>query len=146
MGDSISVLILDDDDSFRQRARTWLQAEADLVVSEAPEGSEAIALTREARPDVILLGVNASRSDGLQTLEQLCALSPRIKILVLDDGRAERLALEAFRKGALGYLSKEVRPDEIVAAIRTVARGKAVLSPSAAGQILDEILKSRDIA
>ncbi|MBN1954478.1 MAG: response regulator transcription factor [Anaerolineae bacterium] len=141
MSDPIRVSILDGDNLFRQSARAWLETAEDIVVVSEAKRPEAMTLIRETRPDVIVLGVSASRADSLQMVEQLCELFPQIKIIVLDDDGEEQLALEAFRKGALGCLLRRTQPAEVVAAVRTVAKGKAVLSPSVAGRILDEIVK-----
>jgi DNA-binding NarL/FixJ family response regulator len=145
VSDPIKVSILDDDDSFRQRACALLTAAGDIaVVGEAEDGQEAITLIRETQPDVVLLDISASRASSLQTVGQICELFPQIKIIVLDDDGEEQSALEAFRKGALGHLVKrKAQPAEIIEAIRAVVRGRAILSPGVAGRILDEIMQGK---
>jgi DNA-binding NarL/FixJ family response regulator len=145
MGDPIKVSILDDDDSFRQRTRELLEtAGGIMVVGEAKNGQEAIALIHETRPDVILLDIGTRQASNLQMVIQICALFPHTKVIVLNDDGQEQLVLEAFRKGALGHLDKrKAQPAEIVEAIRAVGRGKAILSPGVAGRILDEFIQER---
>jgi DNA-binding NarL/FixJ family response regulator len=145
VSDPIRISILDDDDSFRQRARAWLTAAGDIaVVGEAKGGQEAITLIHETRPDVVLLNISASRASSLQMVGQICESFPQTRIIVLDDDGEEQLALEAFRKGALGHLVKrKAQPAEIIGAIRAVVRGKAILSPGVAGRILDKVIQER---
>ncbi|MBN1993565.1 MAG: response regulator transcription factor [Anaerolineae bacterium] len=145
MNNSIKVSIVDNDDLFRRRARAWLEGTNGItVVGEAKEERQAIALIRETRPDVILLDISARPANDLQTMGHICELFPDAKIIVLNGEGQEQLALEAFKKGALGHLVKEkVQPIEMVKAICAVSRGEAVLSPGIAGCILDEVMQER---
>lgn len=137
----IRVLIVDSDDLFRQKTRTSLEnADGITVVGEARDGQEAIALTRETRPDIILLDI----ASNLERLAQICTLSPHTKIIALHDAEQEHLVLDAFKKGVLGHLIRsETQPAEIVAAIRAVSRGEAVISSGVAGRILDQVIQER---
>jgi DNA-binding NarL/FixJ family response regulator len=145
MSDPIKVSILDDDDSFRQRARAWLEsADGITVVGEAKDGQQAIALIGETRPDVILMDISTRPASNLQTVGQICELFPDTKVVVLNEDGQEQLVLDAFRKGALGHLVKgKAQPAEIVEAIRAVDRGQAVLSPGIAGCIMDEVVREQ---
>jgi DNA-binding NarL/FixJ family response regulator len=114
------------------------------VVGEAKEGRQAIALIRETCPDVILLDISARPASDLQAMVHICVLFPDAKIIVLSGEDQEQLALDAFKKGALGHLVKQkAQPIEIVQAIRAVSRGEAVLSPAIAGCILDKVIQER---
>jgi len=141
VNDPIKVSIVDDNDLFRQRTHALLEgADGITVVGEAKEGRQAIALIHKTRPDVILLDISARPASNLQTMGQICELFPDAKIIVLNSEGQEQLALEAFKKGALGHLVKEkVQPVEILKAIRAVSRGEAVLSPGIAGCMLDQV-------
>jgi DNA-binding NarL/FixJ family response regulator len=145
MANPIRVLIVDENDLVRQATRALLEsAEGMTAVGEAKDRQEAIELIRELQPDVVLWGVDTLRPDDLQTMALISELCPYSKIIVLSVNGQERLALEAFRKGARGYLVKgKSKPPEIVEAIRTVSRGGAILSPGMAGWILDEISQKR---
>lgn len=139
MRDSIKVLILGDD-AFCHKMRLLLNAAEDItVVGEINDRQQALALIRENYPDVILLGINASRADCLQIVGEIYRLFPQIKIIILDDNIEEQFALDVLRKGALGYLLKKSRSKEVISAIHSVIRGKAILSPGIAGRILDEL-------
>ena len=145
MDDPIRVFIVDDDDLFRQRMRALLEgADGITVVCEAKDGQQAIALIREARPDVILMDISTRPASNLQAVGQICELFPHTKVIVLNETGQEQLVLDAFRKGALGHLLKgKAQPTEIVEAIRAVNRGKAILSPGVAGCILDEVVQEQ---
>lgn len=145
MANLIRVLIVDEDDLFRQATRTLLEtSEGMTAVGEAKEGQEAIEQICKLKPDVILWGVDTLHQDDLETVALVSELYPCSKIIVLSADHQERQESEAFRKGAWGYLIKgRTEPLEIIEAIRTLSRGGAILSPGTAGRILDEISQKR---
>ena len=146
MDSSIKILIVDEQDTFRQMIRIQLEHADDLtVVGEAGDGQTAIEQIGVLEPDVILLSLDAPHPDRMQVVADISARYPRAKILVLGtgDGR-DGLALDAFRRGAKGYLDKRADPlTEIVAAVRTLSRGGAIIDPGMAGWILSEIAYMR---
>jgi DNA-binding NarL/FixJ family response regulator len=139
----IKVFIVDNDDAFRQKTRASLEsAEGIVVVGEARDGQKATPLIRETCPDIILLDI----ASNLERLAQICTLSPNTKIVALHDAEQEHLVLNAFKKGALGHLIRsETQPAGIVAAIRAVSRGEAVISSGVAGRILDQVVQERKV-
>ncbi len=143
MNDLIRVLIVDNDDSFRHETRLLLKSAEDItVVGEAKDGQTALSMIHTARPDVILLNAGLLHASSPQTATQIHELFTRTKIIVLNKEGQEQLVLDALGRGALGHLSREnARPDEIVAAIHTVSRGKAIVSSGIAGRILDHVLQ-----
>jgi DNA-binding NarL/FixJ family response regulator len=142
VGNQIKVAIVDDDDSFRQKARASLDSASDVtLVGEARDGQEAVALIRETRPDIVLLDA----ASYLERAAQIRELS-HARIVALHDEGQEHLALDAFKKGALGHLVRSAtRPAEIVAAVRAVNRGEAIISSGVAGRILDQVMQERKI-
>ena len=145
MSNQIKVAIVDDDDPYRRRTRALLEsAEGITVVGEARDGQEAISLIRETDPDVILLGIATPHASNVEAIAQIRELSPRAKIVILHDEGQEQLVLDVLRNGALGHLVREkAPPTEIVAAIRAVSRGEAVISSGVAGRILDQVMQER---
>lgn len=142
MNHSIRLALVDQDDQFRLAIRGVLESAGNLsVVGEAGDGEETIALVRRFQPDVVLLDLETLQASGLQVVAQMSRQFPAVKIIVLNAPGQAPLVLDALRKGALGHLAKgRTRPGEIVAAIRAVSRGEAVLSPDIAGQMLDDVL------
>jgi two-component system response regulator DegU len=142
MDGSIRILIMDEQDAFRQALRAQLEyADGLTVVGEAGDGQTAIERIGALDPEVILLGLDTPCPDDAQVVACISERYPHVKILVLGAGGGqEGLALDAFRQGAQGYLDKRADPlTEIVAAIRTLNRGGAILDPRMAGWILSEI-------
>jgi DNA-binding NarL/FixJ family response regulator len=141
----IKVVIIDDDDVYRQKTRELLKdADGITFAGEAKDGREALALIRKARPDVTLLDVGTLHASTPQVAARIGELFSRIKIIVLNKNSQEHLVLSALGKGALGHLVKgETRPAQIVDAIRAVSRGKAILSPGVAGCMLDEVFQKQ---
>jgi len=135
----IKVLIVDNDDAFCQKARASLEGAGGItVVGEATDGPQAIAMIQEMQPDVVLWDVDLEGSAQLRTL------SPRTKLIVVHARDQEHLVLDAFKNGALGHLPRrEIRPDDIIAAVRAVSRGEAVISSGIAGRILDQVIQER---
>ncbi|MBN2389569.1 MAG: response regulator transcription factor [Anaerolineae bacterium] len=104
----------------------------------SPDRKSTIAIIQETHPDVVLWGVD------LEGIVQLRILSPRTKLIVVQARDQEHLVLDAFKNGALGHLlRREIRPAEIVVAVRAVSRGGAVINSDIAGRILDQVMQER---
>jgi DNA-binding NarL/FixJ family response regulator len=129
----IRVLLADDQVLVRAGFRLLLESAADIaVVGEAANGGVAVALTREHAPDVVLMDINMPEVDGV-TATHLIASDPRLaatKVVVLTTFDDEETVFAALRAGASGFLVKDVEPDELLQAVRVVARGDALLTPS----------------
>ena len=129
----IRVLLADDQALVRAGFRLLLEAAGDIaVIAEAANGGEAVALTREHAPDVALMDINMPEVDGV-TATHLIASDPRLaatKVVVLTTFDDEETVFAALRAGASGFLVKDVEPEELLQAVRVVARGDALLSPS----------------
>jgi len=136
---SISVLLADDQPLLRRGFRMILKTEDDLtVVAEAGDGEEAVDLAGRHAPDVVLMDIRMPGTDGIEATHRITAAGPRPKVLVLTTFDLDEYAFGALRAGASGFLLKDVRPAELVAAIRTVAAGDAVISPRVTCRLLEE--------
>ena len=136
---SISVLLADDQPLLRRGFRMILEAEPDLTVTaEAGDGAEAVDLTRRHAPDVVLMDIRMPGTDGIEATRRITAAHPDVRVLVLTTFDLDEYAFGALRAGASGFLLKDVRPAELVAAIRTVAAGDAVVSPRVTRRLLEE--------
>ena len=129
----IRVLLADDQVLVRAGFRLLLESAGDIaVVGEAANGGVAVALAREHAPDVVLMDVHMPEVDGV-TATRLIAGDPRLagtKVVVLTTFDDDQTVFAALRAGASGFLVKDVEPDELLQAVRVVARGDALLSPS----------------
>jgi DNA-binding NarL/FixJ family response regulator len=136
---SISVLLADDQPLLRRGFRMILEAEGDLIVAaEAADGEEAVDLARRHAPDVVLMDIRMPRIDGIEATQRIAAADTHVRVLVLTTFDLDEYAFGALRAGASGFLLKDVRPAELVAAIRTVAAGDAVISPRVTRRLLEE--------
>lgn len=135
---TISVLLADDQPLLRQGFAMILQAQSDMtVVGEAADGASAVRLGRSLQPDVVLMDVRMPGIDGIEATRQLTASDPQIRVIILTTYDFDEYAFEGLRAGASGFLLKNARPDELLAGIRSVAAGDAVLAPSATRRLLD---------
>jgi DNA-binding NarL/FixJ family response regulator len=136
---SISVLLADDQPLLRRGFRMILEAEPDLiVVAEAGDGEEAADLAHRHAPDVVLMDIRMPGTDGIEATRCITVADARVRVLVLTTFDLDEYAFGALRAGASGFLLKDVRPAELVAAIRTVAAGDAVVSPRVTRRLLEE--------
>jgi DNA-binding NarL/FixJ family response regulator len=136
---SISVLLADDQPLLRRGFRMILEAEPDLtVVAEAGHGDEAVDLTRRHGPDVVLMDIRMPGTDGIEATRRITAAHAGVRVLALTTFDLDEYAFGALQAGASGFLLKDVRPAELVAAIRTVAAGDAVVSPRVTRRLLEE--------
>ncbi len=132
----IRVLIADDQPLMRTGFKTVLEATGSIVVvAEADDGAAAVAAAQKHRPDVILMDIRMPVVDGLEATRRL----PRERILILTTFGLDEYIVEALRAGASGFLTKDVPRQELVAAVKAVAAGDAVLSPQVTRQLLDRV-------
>jgi DNA-binding NarL/FixJ family response regulator len=135
---SIRVLIADDQELVRAGFAMIIDSREDLeVVGEAGDGLAAVALARQARPDVILMDVRMPRMDGIEATRQLAGAGDPARIIMLTTFDLDEPVYAALRAGASGFLLKDTRPDDLAAAVRVVARGEALLAPTVTRRLLD---------
>ncbi|MBF0745612.1 response regulator transcription factor [Micrococcus yunnanensis] len=126
----IRLLLVDDEGLTRQTLRDYMSIDPDIeIVGEAADGRAAVLQTRALRPDVVLLDMQMPTMDGVEAARLIHEESPEIGILGLSTFSTDRYVVPLLRAGASGYLVKDSRPEEMVAAVRSVAAGDAVLSP-----------------
>jgi DNA-binding NarL/FixJ family response regulator len=136
----IRVLIADDHAVVRQGLRTFLDLQEDIeVVGEASDGEEALAQAEQLAPDVVLIDLVMPRVDGIEAIRRLRDLVPAARAIVLSSFIDDDKLFPAVRAGAAGYLLKDVQPQELVEAIRTVHGGGALLHPQVAARLLEEM-------
>ncbi|MBC6495679.1 response regulator [Microbacterium sp. 4-7] len=139
--DRIRVLIADDQELVRYGLRLVLEAEDDVhVVGEAADGASAVEAAIALVPDVILMDVRMPGIDGIRATQDLAARLPRTRVLVLTTYDLDEFAFGALQAGAAGFLLKNTRPAELVAAIRTVATGDAVVAPRITAKLIEVAL------
>ncbi|MEV6973216.1 response regulator transcription factor [Kitasatospora sp. NPDC093806] len=135
---SVRVLLVDDEELLRLAFGMILRAEPDMEpVGEAADGATAVELARRLRPDVVLMDVRMPGTDGIEATRRLLREVPGTRVLVLTTFDLDAYAFEALRAGASGFLLKNSRPQELLGAVRDVARGDAVVSPRVTRRLLD---------
>jgi DNA-binding NarL/FixJ family response regulator len=140
---TIRVLIADDQALIRAGFRVLIDSAADLeVVGEAANGRQAVDLARSTRADVVVMDVRMPEMDGLEATRQICADEDLagVKVLVVTTFEIDEYVVEALRAGASGFVGKGVEPAELLAAIRTVALGDALLSARATRGLITTFL------
>jgi DNA-binding NarL/FixJ family response regulator len=138
MTTAIRILIVDDQQLLRQGFRMLLEAHSGLdVVGEAGDGAEALRLVGRTRPDVVLMDVRMPGMDGIEATEHITSQYPDTRVLVLTTFDLDEYAFAALRAGASGFVLKSVEPDSLLAAIRTIASGDAVVAPRVTRRLLE---------
>ncbi|MFE2274173.1 response regulator [Streptomyces lavendulae] len=133
----IRVLLVDDHQVVRRGLRTFLEVQEDIeVVGEAADGEEGIARAEELRPDVILMDVKMPGTDGIEALRRLRALANPARVLIVTSFTEQRTVVPALRAGAAGYVYKDIDPDALAGAIRSVHAGHVLLQPEVAEALL----------
>ena len=136
----VRVLIVDDDDLMRTGLRGVLTTdEAMEVVGEAGDGSEAVYRTRLLRPDIVLMDVRMPDLDGISATREVLAAFPEVKVVILTTFEEDDYIFGALNAGASGFLLKRTRPEELVAALHTIAAGDALLSPSVTSRVIERM-------
>jgi DNA-binding NarL/FixJ family response regulator len=143
----ISVLLADDQPLLRRGFRMILEAEDGVTVAgEAGDGAEAVELAHRLQPDVVLMDIRMPGTDGIEATRRITAAEPGVRVLVLTTFDLDEYAFGALQAGASGFLLKDVRPHELVAAVRTVASGDAVVSPRVTRRLLEEYAQQLPVA
>ena len=135
-----TVLIVDDDDLMRAGLIELLGADPDItVVGEAATGRQAVERAPTLAPDVVLMDVRMPDLDGIEATRALAVAAPDAKVLILTTFEQDDYLFGALRAGAAGFLLKRTRPEELIAAVHTIAAGDSLLSPSLTRRVIDRV-------
>jgi DNA-binding NarL/FixJ family response regulator len=134
------VLLADDDDLMRAGLIELLTADPEIeIIGEASTGREAVERARRLAPDVILMDVRMPDLDGIAATRELSRSAPEARVLILTTFEQDDYIFGALRAGASGFLLKRARPEELIAAVHTVAAGESLLSPSVTRRVIDRM-------
>jgi DNA-binding NarL/FixJ family response regulator len=141
---SIRVLVADDQSMVRAGFRMLLSGEEDIeVVAEATNGLEAVEKAKRFAPTIVLMDIRMPELDGLEATRRVLAADPSARILILTTFDLDEYIYEALRAGASGFVLKDEPPEQLIAAIRTVAAGDALLSPAVTKRVIAEFARAR---
>jgi len=145
---SISVLLADDQALVRSGFRMLVETQPDMeVVAEAADGREALAEAMRTRPDVVLMDVRMPHVDGIEATRTITDPSTGLdsRVLILTTYDLDEYVFRGLRAGASGFLLKDVAPEELVRAIRLVAEGESLLSPSVTRRLIEQFVRMPEI-
>jgi DNA-binding NarL/FixJ family response regulator len=137
---TIEVIVADDQPLMRAAVRACMDAEPDLtVVAEAADGETALRLAERLRPDVVVMDVRMPVMTGIEATRRIVGLTggPPVRVLMMTTFDVDEHIIDGLRAGASGFLVKDATPDELISAVRVIARGQAQLSPSVTRRLLD---------
>jgi len=138
----IRILVADNHGILRQGLQALIEKQSDMeVVGQADNGLEAVEMTRQLQPDVVLMDVTMPVLNGIEATRRIKRELPEVKILALSVHSKREFILDMVKSGASGYMLKECVLDDLVRAINTVAAGQTYLSPQVAGIVLEDITK-----
>ena len=142
----IRLLLADDHAVVRAGTRELLERQPDLhIVGEAVDGEEAVRLTQELQPDVVVMDVRMPRMSGVEATRRIKAENPDVRVLVLTAHDDDEYVFALLQAGANGYLLKTAEIDELVKAIRTVAAGQSALAPPVAGKVVAQFVGGKSM-
>jgi DNA-binding NarL/FixJ family response regulator len=138
----IRVLLADDQALVRAGFRLILDAEQDIeVIAEAADGDEAVALAADTRPDLVLMDIRMPQLDGIEATRRLLAQPNETRVLMLTTFDLDEYVVDAFRAGASGFLLKTAPAHQLVAAVRTVHEGDALLAPASTRRLIEQFAR-----
>jgi DNA-binding NarL/FixJ family response regulator len=141
---TIRVAIADDEALVRGGFRAILDAEPDLdVVAEAADGRQALGVAARFRPDVIVMDIRMPELDGLAATRQLRTTHPDVRVLIVTTFDLDEYVYDALLAGAAGFLLKDARPTELIAAVRAVASGDALIAPRVTRRLIEAFVAAR---
>ena len=139
---TIRVLLADDQELVRAGFRMILETQADIqVVGEAGDGVEAVAATRRLRPDVVLMDIRMPNLDGLQATKRIVAAGSGSRVVILTTFDLDEYVYQALAAGASGFLLKNAPPEQLISAVRVVAAGDGLLSPSITRRVIEQFTR-----
>jgi DNA-binding NarL/FixJ family response regulator len=140
---TIRVLVADDQSMVRAGFRVLLAGEEDIeVVAEASNGLEAVQKAAQFNPSVVLMDIRMPELDGLQATERILAADSAARILILTTFDLDEYVFKSLRAGASGFVLKDDSPEQLIAAIRTVANGEALLSPAVTTRVIKQFVRT----
>ncbi|WUI03970.1 response regulator transcription factor [Spirillospora sp. NBC_00431] len=143
MSEQIRVLIVDDEWMVRSMLRTIMESAPDItVVGEAGDGAEAVTMAQTLHPDVVLMDIRMPRTDGLTATERLARSPHPPSVVVLTTFDLDEYVRTALAHGAVGFLLKDATADDMITAVRSAARGEAMLSPKVTRRLLQHFTKA----
>jgi DNA-binding NarL/FixJ family response regulator len=141
-GPNVRVFLVDDDDLVRAGLRAVLSSDETIeIVGEAGDGRTAVRRAPQLRPDLVLMDVRMPDLDGISATEELLAKTQDVKVVMLTTFEQDDYIFGALRAGASGFLLKRTRPEDLIAAIHTVAAGDSLLSPSVTRRVIDRMAR-----
>jgi NarL family two-component system response regulator LiaR len=144
VADVISVVIADDHPFVRHGLRTYLETLEDMdVAGEATNGVEAVELVEHLLPDVVLMDLVMPEMDGIGAIRRIREVAPSTRVIALTSFADDEKVFPAIKAGAAGYLLKDVRPADLADAVRKASRGEALLAPSVAARLMQEVSGER---
>ena len=142
MSSPVRVLLVDDDDLMRAGLRAVLSSDDSIeVIGEAVDGRDAVGRAGRLDPNVILMDVRMPRLDGISATREIAQAAPDARVLIVTTFEDDEYIFGALSAGASGFLLKRTRPEELIAAIHTVAAGEALLAPSVTRRVVDRMAR-----
>jgi DNA-binding NarL/FixJ family response regulator len=136
----VRVVLVDDDDLMRAGLRSVLSSDETIeVVGDAGDGREAVTRIGELNPDLVLMDIRMPNLDGISATREVLSTAPDVKVVVLTTFEQDDYIFDALSAGASGFLLKRTQPEELIAAIHTVAEGDSLLSPSVTRRVIDRM-------
>jgi DNA-binding NarL/FixJ family response regulator len=140
LSDRVRVLIVDDDDLMRAGLRAVLSSDATVeVVGEAGDGAEAPGAARRLRPDVVLMDIRMPGVDGIAATRDVLEAAPETRVVILTTFEEDDYIFGALGAGASGFLLKRTRPEDLIAAVHTIAAGDSLLAPSVTRRVIERM-------
>jgi DNA-binding NarL/FixJ family response regulator len=140
--ESLRILLVDDHDLFRTGLRNLLEEQGVHVIGEAAAGNEALRLTRELAPDVVVMDLNMPGMSGVEATRHISAVAPLTRVLVLTISDQDTDVMDAILAGACGYLLKDASIQELMRGIQSAALGESLISPHIASKVLQRVRAS----
>lgn len=143
----MKILIADDHGIVREGLKFLLEKQSDIqIVAEARDGSEAVKLTAELLPDVVIMDISMPNLNGIEATRLILGQNPVVRVIILSMYSDRRFVTKALKAGALGYVLKSYLFDELLKAIHTVARNEHYLSPQITDVLVEDYIKQRPTA